>query len=220
MYGRPTKYLCWTADNVINEWFNADEIVIIRNNKLSQNSHDFINRYASILAEVQKTKEVNLNGLKTPILIQCEESQLMTLKNLYAQYEGGQPVIFGTKALDLEGLKVLKTDTPFLLDKLQAEKIDNLNECLNFLGIKTVADKKERMVTDEVEANNDLVNICLSMFLNTRLKAIEDIKNKFDLDVKIELAEFVKDSLIPLKLVNELGGMHDYIHDEGGNKNE
>jgi hypothetical protein len=220
MYGKPTKYLCFTPNNIINEYFNAEDIVIIRNNKLSQTSHDFINRYASILSEIQKIKEVNLNAQKTPVLIQCDESQLMTMKNMYAQYEGNSPVIFGTNAMNIEGVKVLKTEAPFLLDRLQAEKIDTLNECLNFMGIKTVADKKERMISDEVQANSDLVNICLSMFLNTRLEAIEQINEKFGLEVSMELAEFVKDSLIPLKLLAQETGDHVYMHDEGGTENE
>ena len=192
MYGRPTKYLCWTANNVINEWFDADDIVIIRNNKLSQNSHDFIRRYSTLLGEIQKVKEVNLNAQKTPIVVQCEESEYLTLKNIYAQYEGNEPVIFKKKAVNIEGLNVLKTDAPYLLDKLQGEKIDTLNECLNFMGIKTVADKKERMVTDEVEANNNLVDICLSMFLNTRIQARDEINKKFGQNIEIELAEFCK----------------------------
>lgn len=205
MYGRPNKYLCFTPNNVINEYFNADDIVIIRNNKLSQTSYDFINRYASILAEVQKAKEVNLNGLKTPILIQCDDTQKLTMENVYAQYEGNSPVIFTKKGFDMEGITVFKTDVPYILDKLQTEKIDNLNECLNFLGIKTVADKKERMNVDEVNANNDLTNICLAMFLNTRLEAIKQINEKWGEELKsdynglieIELAEYVKSELQP-----------------------
>jgi hypothetical protein len=205
MYGRPNKYLCFTPNNVINEYFEAEDIVIIRNNKLSQTSYDFINRYASILAEIQKAKEVNLNAQKTPILIQCDESQRLTMQNIYSQYEGNWPVIFAKKGFDMEGITVLKTEAPYLLDKFQAEKIDNLNECLNFLGIKTVADKKERMIQDEVNANNDLTNICLAMFLNTRLEAVDKINEKWGAElqkdynglIEIQLAEYVKSELQP-----------------------
>lgn len=199
LYGRPTRYLCSSVNGVITEYFDADEVVIIRNNKLSQNSHDFIDRYSSNIASIQKTKEVNLNANKTPVLIQCEESQLLTMKNAYAQYEGNSPVIFATKALDLEGVKVFKTDAPYLLDKLQTEKIEMLNECLTFLGINTTPRKKERMITDEVNANNDMVNICLSMFLNTRLQAIDEINKKFGLNIQLDLAEYCKSDFEPIK---------------------
>ena len=194
IYGRPTKYLCWTQNNEVSEWYDADseDIVIIRNNKLSQNSHDFIDRYASILGSIQKTKEVNLNALKTPILLTCDESQKLTLKNFYEQYEGNAPIIYGTKALDLSGVNVFKTDAPYLLDKLQEEKRDNFNECLTFLGINTTPEKKERLITDEVNANNDMVSICLSIFLNSRKQAIDEINRKFGLNIKLDLAEYCK----------------------------
>ena len=191
-YGRPTKYLCWTSNNEICEWFDADEIVVIRNNKLSQNTHDFIDRYASNIAEIQKTKEVNINAQKTPVLISCDESQRMTLKNFYEQYEGNMPVIYGSKAMDINGVKVFKTDAPFLADKLQQVKRDEFNECLTFMGINTTPEKKERLITDEVNANNDMVNICLSIFLNSRKAAIEEINKKFNLNIELDLAEYCK----------------------------
>jgi len=205
MYGRPQKYLCWTANNKINEYFDVDEIVIIRNNKLSQNSHDFINRYSAIIGEIQKTKEINLNALKTPILIQGDENEILTLKNVYKQYDGNEPVIYGKKALSIEAFTVLKTDAPNLQQPLQETKMDTFNECLNFMGIKTVVDKKERMISNEVEANTDFVNICLSMFLTPRLEAIDEINQKFKLPkpMKLELSEYCKDKIKPKEKVVE-----------------
>lgn len=208
MYGRPERYLCSSVNGVITEYFNAEDIVIIRNNKLGQNSNEFIDRYSSILGEIQKTKEVNLKAQKTPVLIQCDESQLLTMKNIYAQFEGNEPVIFGTKAMDLEGVKVFKTDAPYLVDKLQSEKIETINECLTFMGIKTVSDKKERMFTKEVEANNDMVNICLAMFLEPRLEAIEKINEKFKQNIELELAEYVKEGLKPSSIIEDVGGQN------------
>ncbi|MDF2606589.1 MAG: 10, phi29 gp10 [Bacillales bacterium] len=202
MYDMPTRYLCSSMNGVITEYFNTEDIVIIKNNKLSQNSREFINIYASMLGGIQKTKEVNLNAQKTPILIQCDESQQLTMKNAYADYEGNKPVIWGTKAMDAEGLKVFKTDAPFLLDKLQTEKIETFNECLTFMGINTVPRKKERMVTDEANANNEMTDICLSMFLTPRLEAILKINEKWgkefkDGEIKLELAEYCKKDLKP-----------------------
>lgn len=197
LYGRPTKYLCWTPNNAICEWYDYDSpnLVIIRNNKLSESSRDFIDRYSSNLAQISKTKEVNLNALKTPILISCDESQLLTFKNLYADYEGNSPVIYASKAIDINGVEVFKTDAPFLLDKLQNAKTTEMNECLTFLGINTTPEKKERLITDEVNANNDMVNICLSIFLNTRQQAVEEINEKFGLNIELELSEYCKENV-------------------------
>lgn len=202
LYGRPTKYLCWTTNNEINEYFDADDVVIIRNNKLSQNSNEFINRYAGVIAEIQKIKEVNLNAQKTPVLVLCEESQLLTMKNVYSQYEGNSPVIFGTNAMNMEGVTVLQTNAPYLVDKLQVEKMEMFNECLTFQGINTVQRKKERMITDEANANNEMTDICLSMFLTPRVESILKINEKWGSEFKngkieLELAEYCKSDFIP-----------------------
>jgi hypothetical protein len=203
MYERPQKYYCFTENNVINDYFDAKDIVIIRNNKLSQPSHDFINMYAKYLGVIKKMKEVNLNAIKTPVLITCDEDQILTLKNIYAQYEGNMPVIFGKKALDSEAFQVLKTDAPYILDKLDTETISTMNECLTFQGINTTPEKKERLISDEVNANNDMVNICLSIFLNSRLQAIDEINNKwgdelkekYDGLIELDLAEYCKEKI-------------------------
>lgn len=196
IYGRPSKYLCFTPNNEVNEYYDYDspDLVIIRNNKLSQSSHDFIRRYTNILTEIQKTQEVNLNAQKTPVLITTTESGKLTLENIYEQYKGNKPVIYVNKNIDMnDSVKVFKTDAPYLLDKLQEYKQDQFNECLTFLGINTTPEKKERLITDEVNANNDMTNICLSMFLNTRKQALEEINKKFNLNIELDLAEFCKD---------------------------
>lgn len=196
IYGRPQRYLCFTPNNEINDYYDwdSDDLVIVRNNKMSQPSHNFIKRYASILSQVQKTQEVNLNAQKTPILISCSENDRLTMQNFYSEYEGNAPVIYGNKAIDLpESVKVFKTDAPYLLDKLQNYKTDQFNECLTFLGIKVTKEKKERLVVDEANANNDMTNICLNMFLSTREQAVKEINKKFNLNIEIELAEECKD---------------------------
>lgn len=194
-YNRPTRYLVWTPNNLINDYYDYDseDLVIIRNNYLSEPSYEFVHNYARYISCITKTKEINLNGQKTPYLIQCSESQLTTMKNMYKKLEEGVPVIYGNSDMDFNKMiQVFPTVAPYLLDKLQQEKFDVINECLTFMGINTTPEKKERLITDEVNANNDMTNICLSIFKNSRDDAIEEINKKFGLNVSIELSEFCK----------------------------
>ena len=56
------------------------------------------------------------------------------LQNLYNQYNGNQPAIFGDKnILDTDIIKAIKTDSPFIADKLQDYKKEIWNEALTFL---------------------------------------------------------------------------------------
>jgi hypothetical protein len=77
------------------------------------------------------------------------------------QYSGNTPFIFGNKGYDLSNrLSVLKTDAPYLIDKLTTHKHEIWNECLTYLGINnTNVDKRERLITDEVNSNNELISL-------------------------------------------------------------
>lgn len=201
-YDKPTEYLCFTTNNIVNDYYKSDEIVVIKNNKFSQPTYDFINRYSQNIAEIARTKDLNIKGQKTPFIIKCDENQKLSFQLLYDDIENGKPVIYAKNNIDMNNIEILPTIAPYVADKLQMEKKNEIDECLQFLGINTAIQKKERLITDEVNANNDLVNICLSIFLNTRLNAIENINKKFGTNIELELADYCKNDFIPKGVEN------------------
>ena len=92
--------------------------------------------------------------------ILCKESQRLTLENMYSAYEGNRPVIFGDQdSLDINSIKSVNTNAPFIADKIMEYKKEIWNELLSFLGINNLAtEKKERLITDEASSNNELIN--------------------------------------------------------------
>ena len=106
------------ASNGYQMNLTEENSVIIFNNYLHTNSMLDVEMFSKRLYNLDRAIDVNANAQKTPILIQCDESQRMTMKNLYKQYEGNEPFIFGSKALDVNGLKVLQTGAPYVADKL------------------------------------------------------------------------------------------------------
>ncbi|MDO5811326.1 MAG: hypothetical protein Q4Q37_09535, partial [Methanobrevibacter sp.] len=103
--------------------------------------------FAKKLYNIDRAIDVNANAQKTPILLLCEENQRLSYINLYKEYDGNAPVIKGTTGLDLEGFQVLKTDAPYVADKLYELKTNIWNEALTYLGITNITySKKERMI--------------------------------------------------------------------------
>ena len=182
-----------------NEMYNFDDLVYVMNNELELPTLDTISLMAYRLYETERTIDINLIAQKTPILIEGDTKTILTLKNVYMQYSGNTPFIFGNKQFDISNkLNVLKTDAPYLIDKLELHKHEIWNECMTYLGINNAnTDKKERLITDEVESNNDLINYYLNCFYKTRKQACELINKKYNLNIEIELNKDV------LKLLND-----------------
>lgn len=193
VYNLPIRVMAWSIG--YNKEYDFNDIVYIMNNELQLPTSKSIQLFAYRLYETERTIDTNLIAQKTPVLIEGDTKTILTLKNVYMQYSGNTPFIFGNKQFDISNkLNVLKTDAPYLIDKLELHKHEIWNEALTYLGIDNAnTDKKERLITDEVESNNELINYYLNCFYKTRKKACDDINEKFGLDIKIKLNKDVLD---------------------------
>lgn len=130
---------------------NEDNSVIIYDNVLKNSIIPGIRYYADRLWNMDRVVDVNINAQKTPVLIKCPESQKMTLKNAYMQYDGNAPFIFAYDDFNEEGFKVLSTGAPYVAENIHDLKTRIWNEALTFVGVSNVTiQKKERMIKDEV----------------------------------------------------------------------
>ena len=99
--------------------------------------------------------------------------------------------IYVTKDFDLDSVKVLKTDAPIVFDKLQQQKHAIWNECMTFLGVNNAnMDKRERLVDDEVQANNEQVGISAEVMLKSREYACEQINKLFGTKISVKRRQF------------------------------
>lgn len=190
IYKLPTKVQAWSVG--YDKEFKFDDVVYIMNNNLQKPTADTIMLIAYRLYETERTIDVNLVSQKTPVLIQGDTKSILTLKQVYEQYSGNTPFIYGNKQFDVSNkLSVMKTDAPYIIDKLTQHKKDLMTEALNFLGIDNFfSDKKERLITAEAEGTEALTNFYLNCFYKTRQEACDLINEKFlsSSDVKIELS--------------------------------
>ena len=188
-YNEPTSLMPIIPNHTgldIRRYENGSECVLIRNNDDMLPTSWTIKRYAYKLAEIDRTIDVNIQAQKTPILIKCSEKQRLTLTNVYNQYKSNMPVIFGTKDLDLSEVSVLNTSAPIVFPELEVQKHSVWNECMSFLGINNAnQDKRERLVDDEVQANDEQIQMFAHIMLKARKKACEDINRIFDTNISV-----------------------------------
>lgn len=190
IYKLPVRVQAWSIG--YTKQLPFDDVVYIMNNNLQKPTVDTIRLIAYRLYETERTIDVNLMAQKTPVLIQGDTKTILTLKQVYEQYSGNTPFIFGNKQFDLSNkLSAIKTDAPYIVDKLTEHKKDLMTEALNYLGIDNFfSDKKERLITAEAEGTEALTNFYLNCFYKTRQEAVDMINEKFlsDSSDKIELS--------------------------------
>lgn len=185
-YNEPTSYKAVSIG--YNKDLTPDNAVIIWGMYSRLTLHHIITQFARRLYQVERTMDVNIHAQKTPILILAEESQRLTMQNAYMNYDGNEPFIFGNKSgFDKEAFQVFKTDAPFVSDKLQAYKHNLWNEAMTFLGVGNAKqDKKERLVADEVSANDEQIQGSRYIMLNARQDACQEINKMFGLNISVD----------------------------------
>ena len=193
VYQIPTDRKAY-ATNGYQKSLDGTNSVIIFNNYLHTNSMLDVEMFSKRLYNLDRAIDVNANAQKTPVLIQCDESQRLTMKNLYKQYEGNEPFIFGSKGLDANGLKVLQTGAPYVADKLYELKTQIWNEALTYLGISNInVVKKERMITDVVTRNQGGTVASRYSRLESRRQACKQINEMFGLNIWVDYREDFQD---------------------------
>ena len=228
IYGLPTDIRCYSYDfdeqRFVYHGFKNDEelspnkqAVLVFNNINRQPTATTLELFAYRLYEAERSCDTNIKAQKFPLVIMCDEKSRLTMENVFNQYDGNQPAIFGDKQnLNINDIKAIKTDAPFVADKLIDYKKEIWNEALTFLGINNImVDKKERLVADEANSNNELINLNLQSYFAPRQKACKQFNELFgltgtDKEIKVRLRSDLHNII-----KNESSVVNDY-----GNKTE
>lgn len=200
IYGLPTELNCYSYRfNQRRSLYMTDtgeekgkECILVMNNYERVPTCATVNLFAYRLAEAQRTADVNIKAQRTPILLTTDQKQLFTLKKMYEEYDGNTPAIFADKnTITPDALKAIKTDAPFIARDLMDYKREVWNEFLTTMGISNLSEKRERMVSNEIDSNNELVNLNLQALLIPRKEACRQFNEKYGLmgekaiDVKV-----------------------------------
>ena len=192
IYGLPTALHCFTfgydTDRKLytglkDEKSTKEDCVLVMNTWEKVPTASTLELFAYRLYEAERTCDVNIKAMKTPVMIKVDENQRVMMENLYSQYDGNKPFIFGDKnQLENGLLQAIKTEAPFVADKIMDYKKEIWNEALCFLGINNLSvEKKERLVTSEVSTNNEVINLNLQSFLIPRKEACRQFNELFGL---------------------------------------
>lgn len=177
------KFRMAFATNGYHYYASDKDSVIIFNNYLRTPGVEAARFYAYKLYEIERSQNVNIKSQKFPVLVRASEKQRLTALNLYQQYDGNEPFIFGDSQLNPELFQVLNTNAPYVSDKLQQLKESVWKEALLYFGIDTQIVKPERLTVLESAGNMGTIEAERFVRINARRQAADKINSMFGLNI-------------------------------------
>ena len=161
----------------------------------SQNALDL---FAHMLAENKMTFLVAQNQLKMPYIIRTDAENELSARQFVNKIQQNEAAIFvdknGVVDRTFEVHPVHNTSTPQIIEKISIARIDIINEFLTFFGINNFAtDKKERLITSEVSANNELIAHSRNKFLYPRQYAADILNRLWGTNIEVGLREDIEE---------------------------
>lgn len=187
-YGDPLRYTAHGFN--YHHTFERDECVIIENNLLRLSTEQFIMFYVNKLTEAERTMDVNIKANKTPVVVLCDDKDVLSFKRIFQMVDGNTPAVFADRSISLDNMQALDLKAKFLGNELMDYKKSVENELLTFLGKNNIpAEKKERLITDEANSNNQLIESFFELQFEARRRACDEINEKFGLNVSVKRRE-------------------------------
>ena len=204
-YGDPTTVWPVAENYVYNgeQLVNGDNCYIIRNNDLMLPIFPTVRYYSFKLTNIDRAIDVNIEAQKTPTVVRCSDKQRLSLKNAINQRKDNEPVIWTSDDANISDMvSSLDLNPPMVFKDLQTQKHMILNEIFTDFGINNAnMDKRERMVANEVEANNEQVKASEDVMLKVREEACKQINRIFGTNIKVSRRKL--DEMPEYKELNE-----------------
>ena len=167
------------------------DCVIINNSALRNPLYPLVYRYAFLLSHADISLKCALVNARYTDLFSTDDQQ--TAESVRAVrnkiYDGDYDCIVDSSIIGALQNMANTDNTSNTLKQIMETRTDLLRGFYNDIGIRFVKDKKERMITDEVSDDNQMLLFNINDMLHQRENACEKIKDVFGLEVSVKLSD-------------------------------
>lgn len=223
LYGEPNKLRLspcssdWTESysHELNIEVDKKDFVYFRNDNISSSLYPLIRDTAKELTMALFGMYKNIHQQQFPVVIKGTKDTSFTLEHIVEQIKGFIPflIVKDNSGFDLSQSHAFNTDIPYVADKMYQSYTDILNNFFMRIGINIIPNaKKERMIVDEVNANNQSIRSISDVYLNNRIEGCEIARAMFPelKDLYVERNNDFIESLMNMSaeehMSNALGG--------------
>lgn len=168
---------------------NLKEAILVMNNIDMQPTFIAMELFAYRLYKVQRTIDINLDLIKKPFIIGCNEQDKLSMQKFMMDVENNQNMIFATADFDpSNSIKIFDLNVNNHVEELENEKRAILSEALTTLGVNSIlVDKAERLISDEGKKDNEFINYNLQYYWKQRKEACDQFNKLFKPEKEIEV---------------------------------
>ena len=180
-----------------------EDIILVRDNKMDIIPFITIMSYVEDICSIENTLFSNMEVLKLPWLFTGDKNQVATYKQLIKKATNYEPFALSSKANNSLSLSSELKDFNFpVTPQTYKELIEwYKNEAMRSIGIYSADEKRERIVNDEIQASNEVVDFIYEGMKNERLEFIKLVNEKFGTNIElIESYKQFKESDIELEV--------------------
>lgn len=210
IYNIPTDRWAYANNGYLKEYGKNNSVIVWD----SATAYPYANTallYAEEMANVWRTRSLNMFAQRTPVALASSDEERLTYQVLGDEYSNYVPIIKVSDTLNLKGLQAISLNAPYVVDKLEDEISVLWGRVLTDLGYESnPAEKRERLIADEVAGNNGQAEANRNIGLGTRRRAADAFNNLFGTNVSVR---FRSDLPTPLNRPD------DFVND-GGTGNE
>ena len=156
---------------------------------------DIVNHYAQLMAIACEAVSLNLFNTRLSYIFACQnDKQATSFKKMFDQLAAGEPAVFVDKSLFNDDGSVnwqafdQNLSNNYIVDKLLIDLRKIENEFHTKIGIPNAnTDKKERLLVDEINANNQETRSLANLWLETMQEGVEQANSLFGLNLSVKL---------------------------------
>lgn len=193
-YGQPSSFTLtdYNGNNTITVDIDDERFIWIKNNNDCIPTIFWILKYCNRVAKIERTMDLNIDAQKTPYVIETSPEVHLSIQNIFKQIRAMDEVVYVDQKTGIkDNVKVLDLNAPYLVDQLYSQKVNEFNDLLNFLGLNTVKEKRERLLYDEARISDEITDSYLDMFARPRVLAYREMKEK---GINVKLLELKVDN--------------------------
>lgn len=154
---------------------------------------NMLRRYCYLLASCDSSIAVNLMNSKVAFIGLAEDKkQAESMKLMYDQISCGEPAVFvNNNSISETSFFFNHVKENYVGDSIQELKRSIINEFLSEIGINNQNyEKKERLVTDEVNANNEEISCNVTHWINNIKEGIDRANSLYGLNISVDIKKY------------------------------